>query len=262
MSESSTVPALIEALHESQDHLARTLDKLDEKAARQPSYDDGWTIADVASHLGSGAVIFTGHLASGRDGGEAAGQEAAQVVWDEWNSKEPLEQVRDSVAANQAFVAQVDALTEEQRTSWRLELFGRDLDLAAFLRMRLSEHVVHTWDITVALDPTSTLAPAQAVHVLANLPMLAGWRGQKNDEHVSVEVRTAEPERAFHLDLGPGGVGLRPSYDDTTASAELRLPTEAFVRLVYGRLDPDHTPVGVRATGVDLDLLRRTFPGV
>jgi hypothetical protein len=34
------------------------------------------------------------------------------------------------------------------------------------------------------------------------------------------------------------------------------------VRLVYGRLDPDHTPASVEARGIDLDLLRSTFPGV
>jgi hypothetical protein len=74
-------------------------------------------------------------------------------------------------------------------------------------------------------------------------------------------VRTTSPERAYHLDLGPSGVSLTPSLDDT-AAAQLTLPTEAFVRLVYGRLDPDHTPSSVRATGVDLDLLRSVFPGL
>jgi uncharacterized protein (TIGR03083 family) len=262
MSEPSTVSGLISALHGSQDRLATTLGGLDAQQATQPSYDDGWTIADVASHLGSSAVIFTGHLASGRDGNPAAGQDAAQAVWDEWNAKEPAAQVRDGVTANAAFLAEVDALTEEQREAWRLDLFGMDLDLAGFLQMRTGEHVLHTWDITVALDPASTIPADHAAYTLGNLPMVAGWSGQKNDDQVSVEVRTTDPERAFHLDLGPGGVGLTPSSDDTAASAELRLPTEAFVRLVYGRLDAEHTPDDVRAEGVDLDLLRRTFPGI
>ena len=40
-------------------------------------------------------------------------------------------------------------------------------------------------------------------------------------------------------------------------------PAEAFLRLVYGRLDPDHTPaVDLDAADVTLDELRRTFPGV
>ena len=122
--------------------------------------------------------------------------------------------------------------------------------------------MLHTWDITVASDPASTIPAEAAELVLANLPMIVGFAGQKNDEQVSVEIRTTDPERAFHLDLGPGGVGLTPSSDDTASSATLTLPAESLVRLVYGRLDAAHTPSSVRATGVDLDLLRRTFPGV
>jgi uncharacterized protein (TIGR03083 family) len=262
VSEPSIVPGLVAAFSASQDRLATALDGLDDERARQPSYDDGWSIADVASHLGSGAVIFGAHLRSGRDGTEAGGIDAAQVVWDEWNAKSPSDQVRDAVAANAAFLEEVDSLTQEERGAWRLQLFGMDLDLAGFLQLRIAEHVVHTWDITVALDPASTIPPELATPVLGNLPAVAAWSGQKNDEQVSVEVRTTEPERAYHLDLGPGGVGLGPSYDDTAASAELRLPAESLVRLVYGRLDPEHTPDDVLADGVDLDLLRRTFPGV
>jgi hypothetical protein len=42
----------------------------------------------------------------------------------------------------------------------------------------------------------------------------------------------------------------------------LTLPTEAWLRLVAGRLTPPHTPGGINATGAaDLDLLRRVFPG-
>jgi hypothetical protein len=44
--------------------------------------------------------------------------------------------------------------------------------------------------------------------------------------------------------------------------ADLSLPTEAFVRLVYGRLDPEHTPAGATAEGISLDELRQAFPGV
>ncbi len=42
--------------------------------------------------------------------------------------------------------------------------------------------------------------------------------------------------------------------------SELRLPAEAFVRLVYGRMDEAHTPA-VESAGVELDELRQIFPG-
>ena len=97
MSESSTDRLLV-ALHASQDRLASTLGSVDEEQATAPSYDDGWTVADVASHLGSSAVIFTGHLASGRDGTPASGLDAAQVVWDEWNAKQPAARIKAPIA--------------------------------------------------------------------------------------------------------------------------------------------------------------------
>ena len=38
------------------------------------------------------------------------------------------------------------------------------------------------------------------------------------------------------------------------------MPAEAFIRLVYGRLDPAHTPA-VDGDAALLDQLRATFPG-
>jgi hypothetical protein len=185
-----------------------------------------------------------------------------QPIWDMWNAKAPLDQVHDSITANGALLDDVAALTTDERERWQLALWGRQMDLPMLLRARLSEHTVHSWDIVVSFDPTATLDPEATAVVVDNLDAVVGWTGQKRDEQISIEVRTSRPERAWHLDIGPGGVELSPSYDDTSARAELALPAEAWVRLVYGRLDPDHTPDTVEVRGVDLDLLRATFPGV
>jgi hypothetical protein len=48
--------------------------------------------------------------------------------------------------------------------------------------------------------------------------------------------------------------------DGGPADATLLLPAEAFIRLVYGRLDEMHAG-GIRAAGVSLDVLRPVFPG-
>jgi len=42
--------------------------------------------------------------------------------------------------------------------------------------------------------------------------------------------------------------------------SELRLPAEALIRLVYGRLDEAHTPPAETA-GIELDDLRQIFRG-
>jgi uncharacterized protein (TIGR03083 family) len=262
MSELSTSREALDLLHTSHTRLARALDGLSDEQARAQSYDDDWNIGQVASHLGSGAEVFQLMLDAGLQGSDAPGVEVMQPIWDRWDAKAPEVQVRDVVTADAAFLARVDGLDEAARDAWKLDLFGAERDLGDFLKMRLSEHTLHTWDIVVAFEPSATLTDEASSVVLDNLAMIAGYTGQKSDEQLSVEVRTTGPERAFHLDLGPNGAAISPSYDDTAADAELTLPAEAFVRLVYGRLDPDHTPGSVRATGVDLDLLRATFPGV
>ena len=261
MSETST-DRLLAVLHASQSRLTAALDGLTEEQAATQSYDDDWTVAQVASHLGSGAELFTLFLDAGLKGESAPGLEAMQPIWDAWNARDPLGQTRACVAANDTFLERVAAMTESERETWLLDLFGSERSLPEFLRMRLSEHAVHTWDIVVSFDPAATIPEDASAYVVHNLAPVAGWTGQKHDEQVSVEVRTSGPELAFHLDLGPGGVGISPSSDDTDAAAVLSLPTEAFIRLVYGRLDADHTPASVDARGVDLDLLRHTFPGV
>jgi uncharacterized protein (TIGR03083 family) len=260
MSETSSADVL-GVLRSSHERLVTAFADLGEEGVARQSYDDDWSVAQVASHLGSATEIFLRYLDAGVNGEPAPGGEINQPIWDAWNSKSPAEQVGDSIAVGASFLDAVDGLSEDQRAAFRLEIFGMDLDLPAFLQMRLNEHALHTWDVTVVLDPASTLPDDAAALVADNIGRVVGWAGKPSDETASVEVRTTSPERAYHLDLGPSGVSLSPSLDDTSA-ASLSLPTEAFVRLVYGRLDPDHTPTDTSASGVDLDLLRTVFPGL
>jgi hypothetical protein len=76
-----------------------------------------------------------------------------------------------------------------------------------------------------------------------------------------VHVTTEHPERPFELTIGPDGASVAPAGPDPVAGqATLRLPAEALVRLLAGRLDPEHA-AGIQAEGVDLDVLRGVFPG-
>jgi hypothetical protein len=50
--------------------------------------------------------------------------------------------------------------------------------------------------------------------------------------------------------------------DGDGADSEVRMPSEALLRLAYGRLDPEHTPDEVTADQADLERLRKMFPGL
>ncbi|HEY7432303.1 MAG TPA: maleylpyruvate isomerase family mycothiol-dependent enzyme [Streptosporangiaceae bacterium] len=252
---------VLAALQHSHDRFSATVRPLSAEQAGQQSYADDWTIAQVASHLGSGAEIFQQIVNAGLEQSPAPGADGLQPVWDAWNSKPARDQVADAVRANAAFLDQVASLAPAERDGWRLDVFGEQRTLPGLLQLRLCEHAVHTWDIAVALDPAATVAPDAAALILGLLPMLAGWTGKGSDDPVTVHVTTSDPHLEFLLQLSPGHTELAAAAGPADGSATLQLPAEALVRLVYGRLDPGHTPSAVTAAGVDLAALRRAFPG-
>ena len=246
----------VSALRASHDRLSATVAGLDAEGLRKQSYAKEWTIADVLSHLGSGAEIFSLMIEAGVTGAEPPGTDAFQPIWDTWNARTPEEQAAHCATANEALVARVEALTEAQREAFTVVMFGRmTMDLAGVLGMRLSEHAVHAWDVEVALDAAARIAPDAVGLIAVRLPMMTGFMGKKQEPGTVVAVTTTDPAMTFTLDTG--GVTLAPG--STGASASLALPAEAFVRLVYGRLDDD-TEV-TSAVGVTVPELQAVFPG-
>src|SRR5437667_64009 len=94
-------------------------------------------------------------------------------------------------------------------------------------------------------------------------PPIWDTRSAKPDgKQRTVRVSTTDPERQFILTTGDE-VTLTPSDEGATPElglSELRLPAEALIRLVYGRLDEAHTPP-TESAGVELDELRQIFRG-
>jgi uncharacterized protein (TIGR03083 family) len=227
-----------------------------------PSYCSVWSIAQVVSHLGSQAEIFGMFLEAGLRGQEPPGREAFGPIWDRWNARSPQAQVADGLSADEATLERLEALDAEQHRHLRLQVFGMDVDTTGLARMRVGEHVVHTWDVAVALDPAATLAPDAVLLLVDGIGLLAARTGRPQGRTTRLHVATTAPQRQLTLEAADT-VTLAP-VDDEDAEAdtpELRLPAESLIRLVYGRLDPEHTPADV-SSAVDLDELREMFPGL
>jgi uncharacterized protein (TIGR03083 family) len=146
--DASNTTALLSALQASHERLTRLLTTTPAEAITQPAYPTEWSIAQVASHLGSQADTFLLTLDAGLHGTAAPGLEQFQPIWDRWNAKYPADQVSDSLTSDQAFLDAVDALTDTRRRTWVLPMMGTEQNLSALLRMRLVEHILHTWDLT------------------------------------------------------------------------------------------------------------------
>jgi uncharacterized protein (TIGR03083 family) len=233
------------------DRLATLVKELTPEQLRQQAYPSEWTVADVLSHLGSGATITRERL-------DAEADPEVQAIWDAWNAKDPDEKAADALEADSALMARLASLTPDERDRLRFAVGPMDLDLSTFVGLRINEHALHTWDVAVTFDDSATL-PSDAVGlVLDSLAMMAPFMGKPTGADRIFTVHTVDPSRDFEITLRPDGVAVAPG--DAVAEPDLELTADALVRLVYGRLDPGHTPA-VRAGAADLDELRRAFPG-
>jgi uncharacterized protein (TIGR03083 family) len=250
-------PDPIAALRASHDRLVSVAAPLGPEQVRGRGYPSEWTIAQVLAHLGSGAEIQTRTLEAGLAGGEPVSRDAYPPIWDRWNAKSPDEQAADALTADAAFVEKVEANvgTEATFTVW-----SGPVDLTGLAASRLFEHALHTWDVAVALDPSATVV-AEAVPIIVDgLGRLVAFAAKPSPWTGLVRVTTTDPGRELALRLGDRSSLAQWSGGDEP-DATLHLPAEAFIRLVYGRLDPDHTPPTATADGITLDDLRTVFKG-
>ncbi|MEU3983388.1 maleylpyruvate isomerase family mycothiol-dependent enzyme [Streptomyces sp. NPDC026672] len=255
---SELVDRTIAALRAEHDTLVALLADLDDNKLTAPSGADEWTIAQVLSHLGSGAEI--GRVPIARAAGEAVEAEPNEAVWARWDAAAATDQASGFVESNTRWIETVEALTPEQRSSLAVDLgfLLEPVPLVTALGMRLNEVANHSWDVRAGLDPKAEV-DADSAAVL--LDLLAGPLAFV----LGFLAKPAElPEPAS---IAVPGAGL-VIEDKASVVADLESPSatfrgspEAFVRLVNGRLKEPYAQ-GVAVDGdVTLDALRRVFPG-
>ena len=254
----------VRAPRASHDHLAATVDAIGAEGVAGPSYCSDWTVAQVLSHLGSGAVISLAGLEAALAGEAMPGQDANQPIWDRWNAMSPAEQAAEWRVADAAYVDALEATPDEALEALHVQLFGMELDVVGLLGLRLNEHAIHTWDVDVVGDPEATIQPDAASLVVDRFGLLVPDVARGPRPSGPVAVVTSAPERAFELEVGGDLVALTPR-DAAAADATGRVLTttaDGLIRLVYGRLDDGHVPAGTAVEGdVTLESLRALFPG-
>jgi uncharacterized protein (TIGR03083 family) len=253
----------IETLRHSHDRLAGMVTPLTPEQLREQSYCTDWSLAQVLSHLGSGAEISLLGLPGALGEGEPVSREAFGPVWDRWNAKSPDDQAADALAIDEQQVETLEKLTDEQLAGMRMDFFGMQLDAVGIIRLRLSEHALHSWDVAVYSDPGATVPDDAAGLLVDNVPtFLAPRLGKPLPEPFAVRITTTGPERDYLLTSGES-VSMTdwPGESGGEDVPHVTMPAESLLRLAYGRLDPEHTPAGVTGDQDALDKLRLIFPG-
>lgn len=249
----------IAELRATHDRLAAHVATLTAHDLAAASGAEQWTVADVLSHLGSGAEINRHTLLASL--GEGDDRPENQDVWDRWNALAPEAQAAGFVESDGRLVELYESLTPEQRATTNVDLgfMPAPVPLATALGMRLNEQTLHDWDVRVAADPTAALSDTAAElmvqHYLDGMGFMLGFVGKAAELDHAARVAFGDNTLAI-----TDAVALEAGTDGSTAT--YAGPLEAVVRLVGGRLGTEHTPSDVEVTGnVTLDELRRVFPG-
>jgi len=87
------------ALHSSVERLRDIVEDLDPQQLELPAYPVEWSIADVLSHIGSGAINLRRRFDDINNGRETD-PDFNQSVWDEWNAKSPAALAADALVAD------------------------------------------------------------------------------------------------------------------------------------------------------------------
>ena len=253
---------LIANLRTLHDNLAAVTLELGPDQLRERSYATEWSVADVLSHLGSGAELALLRLRAETE--DSPSYEESAQVWAKWSAWTPEQQAVEAIAVDEQFVSALEAPDDAAVEALHRELAGLDLEASQVLRLRVSEHSMHGWDIAVMFDDDAVVPPVGVPGLLDVLPVTLRLAAQPHDDLLRVRVRTTDPERDYLLELAQSETRLTPvdgSTDTTAVDSELTMPAEALLRLVYGRLDPRHTPPYTATDDALLDRLRAIFKG-
>src|SRR4051812_16319102 len=99
----------IAALRSEHDILAGTVAALSAEQLTGQSGAAEWTIADVISHLGSGAEIMLAGFRAALGDAQAPGPDFNQSVWDRWNALSPQDQAAGWADSDAALVTALEA---------------------------------------------------------------------------------------------------------------------------------------------------------
>ncbi|MGC4937044.1 maleylpyruvate isomerase family mycothiol-dependent enzyme [Kribbella sp. DT2] len=254
----------IGALRTGYDTLAEFVGGLRPDDLVRPSGASEWKVADVLSHLGSGAEIGLATLEGALDGTGPRAGDFNTSVWDRWNAMSPADQAANFLTATEKQIQRYEGLDDDQLANLRID-FGflpEPVDVATAVGMRLTEFALHSWDVRVGFDADAALAPESTEILLDSVGRLLSWAGKADqyDGSLVLTVNTTAPDRTFGLSIADTA-----ELTDTPASADgvLNAPAEYIVRLITGRNAPEHTPASVTLTSEKITLaqLRPVFPG-
>jgi uncharacterized protein (TIGR03083 family) len=244
--------------------LGRYLHTLPPEAWRRPSACHHWEIRDVVGHLILGAEIYLGAISRGLQGNTSppvgfplAGTANAAS----WSALfDPMSIARRESLGDQllaTFTATSDQLHQLLvgcgPSNWETLCYhpASLLPVRMVADLRLTELVMHGWDIRSRFEPEAHLAPESLpafLELMAGAFRWAFWPGTQRSSSVRYRFEVTGPI-PLKTDIVVEGEQARLEPGESTqANVTFRCATEPFVLLLYGRLTLPHAIAAGRIT--------------
>jgi uncharacterized protein (TIGR03083 family) len=243
------------------------LEKLPPAGWTEQSACSEWQVYQVVSHIGSQPEIHAGTLNAGLRGAPPMTDDDRKAIWARFDAMQPDEVLPAFKANNDAFVALVDSLSEEELGKTIPWIFG-PTPLASVLAGRLNEQALHNWDVKRVHDTRVKVTAAAVPDLLeVNVPSRVGRLAQPARAEAlvgkTIQFLYSQPDGAVSVSVEADGAQATPGNAEAP-DLTVELPAEALIRLIWGRYD---VAGGVASGELKLsdpalaDALQRLFPG-
>jgi uncharacterized protein (TIGR03083 family) len=232
-----------------------------------PAHCSGWAAKDTVAHLVRACELQLGFLRAGVEGRAPAPFDPAQMQAIETElAAQPRDELLARLERSQAaFASYTDGLDVNALQRPVQMPFGT-IHAWQVPMILLDELVVHHWDIRAPQNPDARLTPeavpALVLFIGASMPMLALGEKQDGTWQLDVDAPTGGP---ITLRVQNGQVSVQPG-PAPAPDVRLALDGDAFVRLIWGRLD---LPAAIASGRVRVQgdreralALQRLYPGV
>ena len=247
-----SLPSRIRLVHTESERLARYLGTLSPDAWLHPSACAGWEVGDVVAHLTRGAEAYIEWITRGLQGDTApplgvpaagTGEDATSAVRRAQRARDVHARLGDQLFTTfQARTDQFNALVADLSTPhWTVLCYHptRLRPVRDFVALRLTELVLHGWDIESRLESSAHLSAESLPVCLELLPDMLAWAFHPGPSlPAPVRCRLVGADQAPHryelVSTGNQAWLVAPEPERTPVSCQC--DTETFVLLMSGRL--------------------------
>lgn len=229
------------------------LAKLDEAQWSRASSCEGWSVADVASHLSAGANSWANSIARAIDGDSgppegqtplAPGERGSQVISESAISyrQEAGSNLMEKFSAGYETLRQRLAQLKEE--DWEKPCYHRrgPMPIREFVTVRVQELAVHGWDIRWGIDDSAVLGEESLALLAGKVPRwlrTAFIPGLGLPVPVRYRFDVAGPVAIKEDVVVTGGEFQIENPGSGEADTVFRCNTGNYILLIFGRLDVD-----------------------